>query len=80
MTRTGRVTSGDETECPAITHRDDELPSTSTDSTAVLFRFDNVANFNWEGKGDKAVAERDKQAYEASDSELEPVRRPCALR
>jgi hypothetical protein len=56
MTRTGWVTSGDETECPAITHRDDELPSTSTDPTAVLFRFDNVANFNWEGKGDKAVA------------------------
>jgi hypothetical protein len=56
MTRTGRVTSGDETEPPAITHRDDELPSTSTDPTTILFRFHDAANFNWEGKGDKAVA------------------------
>ena len=56
MIRTGRVTSGDETECPVMTHMDDEPPSTSTDPTAVLFRFHNVANFSRVGKEDKAVA------------------------
>jgi hypothetical protein len=56
MIRTGRVTSGDETECPVMTHMDDEPPSTFTDPTTVLFRFHDAANFNCEGKGDKAVA------------------------